>query len=244
MLNILIVDDDESLCECLLQLMPWGDMQCNVPTVVHGGLNAWELLQQNKFDFIISDIKMPMMDGTELARLIHEKNIPTKIVFLSAYEDFSAAKKALKYGVVDYILKPIDYECLSSLEEIIRSLSETELPSQQEVLEETDYMARQIKTLVDENCFNPDCNVTWIADKVHICSAYVGRIFNKVQGVKLTEYITNRRMEEACKLLRGEDITVNVISRQVGYRDVNYFTRAFRARIGMSPSEYRRKNKN
>ncbi len=244
MLNILIVDDDESLCDCLFQLLPWEDMQCNTPKIVYSGLSAWELLQQEKFDLLISDIKMPMMDGTELARLIYENNMSVKVVFLSAYEDFSAAKKALKYGVVDYVLKVIDYECMSNLEEIIRGLSETEqLTEQKESTEEMDYMANQIKRIVDENCFRENCNVTWIADEVNRCSAYVGRIFNKSQGVRLTEYITNRRMEEACRLLETEDESVYMISSRIGYRDVKYFTRTFRSRIGMSPSEYRRKNK-
>lgn len=345
MLNILIVDDDKNLCECLLRLLPWADMNCSEPFVAYNGLEAWELLQKEKIDFIICDLKMPVMEGITLCRLINEKNLKIKMVFLSAYEDFPIARQALQYGVIDYILKPIKRESLENLESIIRNVSRNKvkktlsskffdenynreifdaisnhdvlflqkmfenlkeldeqevlnagisllyilydylcmlnqgiersvydtllkkwrtdlvkLPGTEERIEyircqyqheleqndsetEVEYAVRQIRQLAEENYSNPACNVAWIANKLYMTPSYVGRIFNRSTGIGLMEYITECRMKKACRLLSDNNLSVNKIAEQVGYMDANYFTKAFRNKIRMSPSEYRMKSK-
>ena len=344
MLNVLIVDDDKNLCECLLRLMPWKDMDCKPPLVAYNGLEAWELLQREKVDFIICDLKMPVMEGIELCRRIHEKKWKIEIVFLSAYEDFSIARKALQYGVTDYILKPVNRESLDNLEKIIRDINRNKVKKvlsnkffdeeynkqifdaicgqdisflhsmfenlkvlgEQEVINaginllrilhdylcavnrstersvydtlfkkwrtdliklqgsenrinyifeqyqkemeqtnsenEVEHAVREIRKLAEDNFANHECNVAWIANKLYMTSGYVGRIFNKSTGIGLMEYITECRMKAACRLLSEENIAVSKIAAQVGYTDANYFTKAFRNKMGMSPSEYRKKS--
>ena len=345
MLNILIVDDDKNLCECLLNLMPWAEMDCGTPFVAYNGLEAWELLQQEKIDFIICDLKMPIMEGIELCRLIRENGMKIQMVFLSAYEDFSIARQALQYGVTDYILKPINRESLENLEKIVRNVSRSKVKKiltskffdetynkeifdaisnqdtefiqkmfenmkeldEPDVLnaeisllyilydylcmmnrgversvydallkkwrtdivklknkeEKIDYIyskyqteldqrvaetdveqtVREIKRLAEENYSNSDCNVAWIADRLYMTSSYIGRIFNRSMGIGLMEYLTECRMKKACLLLAENQLSVTKIAERVGYTDANYFTKAFRNKIGLSPSEYRRKSR-
>lgn len=345
MLNVLIVDDDKNLCECLLRLMPWKDMDCKTPLVAYNGLEAWELLQQEKVDFIICDLKMPIMEGIELCRRIYEKKWRIDIVFLSAYEDFSIARKALQYGVTDYILKPVNRESLDNLEKIIRDINQNKAKKvlsnkffdeeynrqifdairsqdisfllsmfenlkvleEQEVINaginllrilhdylcsanrsversvydalfkkwrtefikldnkekrvdyvferyqsemgqpnpenDMEYTVQKIRKLAEENFANHECNVAWIANKLYMTSGYVGKVFNKSTGIGLMEYIMECRMKAACQLLSEENISVSKIAAQVGYTDANYFTKAFRNKIGMSPSEYRKKRR-
>lgn len=119
-MNILIVDDDHNLCQCLLALLPWKGMGCNVPEIAYNGLHALEVLRQKEIDFVISDLKMPGMDGIELCKTIRKDFGPIDIVILSAYEDFDSARQALSFGVSDYILKPLNREGLNTLEAIIR----------------------------------------------------------------------------------------------------------------------------
>ena len=124
-MNVLIVDDDKNLCKCLVKLLPWEEMECDAPQVAYNGQHAWDIMQSSKIDLVISDLKMPVMDGMELCRIIREKFTDIIIVFLSAYEDFSIAQKAMRYGVTDYILKPINMEGIESLKKIIgRAASE------------------------------------------------------------------------------------------------------------------------
>ena len=107
---------------------------------------------------------------------------------------------------------------------------------------EVEYTVQRIRKLAEEHFADSKCNVAWIAEKLHMTSGYVGRIFNRSTGIGLMEYITEQRMKEACRLLSEEYVSVSKIAEQVGYTDANYFTKAFRNKIGMSPSEYRKKN--
>ena len=342
MLNVLIADDDVNVCECLLRLLPWEDMYCTPPKIVHDGLSAWNILQNELIDFFICDVKMPIMEGTELASLVYERKIHTAIVFLTAYENFTVARHALRYSVLDYILKPINRESLDTLERIIRHSSQEKLSNEwskkffddvyeKKVLEaiyknnhtvlnemfenlqilsgevifsvgnkilyilyeylcsdiENDrsiyntlykkwcsefflqsnkedrieylrmlyeeqlekihsntegyyIIASKIKHLIDENFTNVECRVAWIAEKVHISSAYAGRVFSRAYGIGITDYITECRIAESQRLMIDDNISISKIAAQVGYTDANYFTKLFRSKMGVSPSDYRK----
>ena len=142
MLKVLITDDDENVYECLSKIIDWGKLQCAFPDVAYNGVEAWEKLSHEKYDLLICDIKMPIMDGSKLCQLIYENNIQITIVILSAYEDFSVARAALKYGVIDYILKPINKETIENLEKIINDVVENKY------LVESDLLKRNFKELI------------------------------------------------------------------------------------------------
>lgn len=117
----MIADDDRILCECLLRLIHWEDLKCNKPLIAFNGLEAWELFQKEEVDFVICDLKMPVMSGIDLCRKIRESKIRPKVpvVLLTAYEDFETARQAIQYGIMDYILKPVDEESIRKLEKLI-----------------------------------------------------------------------------------------------------------------------------
>ncbi|MBQ7838867.1 MAG: helix-turn-helix transcriptional regulator, partial [Lachnospiraceae bacterium] len=106
---------------------------------------------------------------------------------------------------------------------------------------EVNQIVRRIKQIVEENYARPECNVAWIADKVHMTSGYIGRIFKKYSGIGLMEYTTELRLKQACTFLKTENCSIAEVAQKVGYADSNYFTKLFRNKLGMSPSEYRRK---
>ena len=124
MLNVLIVDDDETLCDCLKKLMPWDSLDCNPPLVAHDGREAWEIIQNKKTDVLICDLMMPVMNGVELCGRIREKGLAVDMILLSAYEDFSVARQLMQYGMKDYILKPVNRESLESLAARIREIGQ------------------------------------------------------------------------------------------------------------------------
>lgn len=120
-MNVMIVDDDRILCECLLRLIHWEDLNCNQPQIAFNGLEAWELFQKEEIDFVICDLKMPVMSGIDLCRRIRESKIrpEVSVVLLTAYEDFETARQAIQYGVMDYILKPVNDESIQKLEKMV-----------------------------------------------------------------------------------------------------------------------------
>lgn len=108
--KLLIVDDDEWIREGIKRNVPWEKGNIHVVGTAADGQEGWELVQQLQPDIILSDIRMPFMDGLQLAELINRQFPETKIVFLTGYDDFSYAKQALQLKASDYILKYEDNE--------------------------------------------------------------------------------------------------------------------------------------
>ena len=89
------------------------DFQC--AGTAQNGKEALELMEEYHPDLVISDIKMPFMDGLELAKNIHENYMNTKIILFSGWDDFEYARLAISYGVSEYIMKPINYDEMRKL---------------------------------------------------------------------------------------------------------------------------------
>lgn len=109
MLKMIIVDDERIGREGLLDFIDWkADYGIEIAGTAANGLEGYELYRSVRPDIVLTDIKMPIMTGIDLAEKIRECDKTVKIVFLSAYSDFAYAQKALKTRIDDYLLKPIE----------------------------------------------------------------------------------------------------------------------------------------
>ena len=105
MLNVMIVDDEPLVRITLKSIIPWNKYDFYVLDEAENGKQCLDILETNKIDIIITDIKMPVIDGLELIKILKAKYPQILIIVLSAYEEFELVKKALLYGAEDYILK-------------------------------------------------------------------------------------------------------------------------------------------
>ncbi|MGG1555213.1 response regulator [Paenibacillus ferrarius] len=110
--KIMIVDDEFEIREGLNSYY-WERFHFQVIGCAANGKQALDLMQRNDVDVVITDIKMPIMDGIELSRAINAHYPHVKIVILSGYKEFSYARDALQAGVSEYLLKPVDLKNLS-----------------------------------------------------------------------------------------------------------------------------------
>lgn len=116
LLNVLLVDDEPFIRKGLAALIDWEAEGFKVAGEAINGSQAMEILQQKDFQLVISDIKMPDMNGIELVEAIKKSQISkAKFIFLSGFYDFTYAKAAIKCGCLDYILKPIRKEELLAI---------------------------------------------------------------------------------------------------------------------------------
>lgn len=123
MYSLLIVDDEPLTREYMRLNVPLIHSGWTVAGEAEDGAGALEFLEEKKVDLVITDIKMPVMDGLELCRRISQKHPGLKIVILSGYDDFAYAREALLYGVNAYLLKPIVKEDLKdALDDISKKL--------------------------------------------------------------------------------------------------------------------------
>ena len=105
MYNILIVDDEPIVKIALRSILPWEEYGFFICGTAGNGLEALSLIEKQHPDVIITDLKMPGMDGLELIRTLKEKKYPGEILVLSNYEDFDSVRSALLLGAADYLLK-------------------------------------------------------------------------------------------------------------------------------------------
>lgn len=113
--KVLLVDDELHITRNLEKVIPWSMLGLEVVGSAKNGVEALELLAQEPVDLVLCDIRMPVMDGLELVRQIHERGLGCDVVMLSGYQDFSYTRTAIQYGVKDYMLKPIPYDELTGV---------------------------------------------------------------------------------------------------------------------------------
>lgn len=114
MIKLMISDDEKIICEGLASL-DWEQYGIKVAGTARNGEDAFALAKKIKPDIIISDIRMPKKDGIWLAEQIHENLPDTKMIFLSGYNEFEYAQQAIRFGVSEYVLKPIDEDDLFAI---------------------------------------------------------------------------------------------------------------------------------
>ena len=123
--TIIVADDEEELRRALIDRVNWESVGFQVIGEAENGVEALELVEKLKPDLLLTDIKMPFVSGIELARQVREVHPSTQIAFLSGYDDFSYAQKAIQYNIISYMLKPISaVELTEELKKIREKIDE------------------------------------------------------------------------------------------------------------------------
>ena len=110
--SILFIDDEELMRESFQKLVDWNAYQFDIAGIFKNGESAWEYLENHMVDIIITDINMPFMDGISLLEHIRERSLKSRVLFLTGYEYFEYAHKAVQLQAFDFLLKPVTTEKL------------------------------------------------------------------------------------------------------------------------------------
>lgn len=242
--------------------------QCEVLEAENGN-KALEMFRSTDIHIVILDIEMPGVKGIQVAEIMRKEKQGFCIIFLTAYDKFEYAKKAIAVRAMDYLLKPYsERELLSVVDEAIHLADKYgkmyKEAGPEEVAEETDLSLleeyNQIVTadegteeislsrlnvlvsMIEEYIkknYMNDISMQDAARAINYSDAYFCKMFKQQFGLNFTAYLAEYRMEEAKKLLRQPTVSVKDVGAQVGYPDSNYFARVFRRMNGVSPSEYR-----
>lgn len=111
-MKILFVDDDAIARKNMVNRIPWASYDWELLFCAKDGMEALEYMKSHEPDLILSDIKMPIMDGIQMAIIAKDYNPSVKFLFISGYKDFEYAQQALKLNAIDYLTKPIMTESL------------------------------------------------------------------------------------------------------------------------------------
>lgn len=110
MLKAIIADDEKKVCQMIQKLIDWDSLGYEVVGIAHSGPDAYELINIHQPEVVITDIRMPGFGGIELVKKIKENGLSPNFIIISGYKHFEYAHDAIKYGVENYLLKPIDQQ--------------------------------------------------------------------------------------------------------------------------------------
>lgn len=247
MFNIMIVDDEE-LERKALKVILKELKEVNIIAEACNGREAIEFDKKYNPDLIIMDVKMPGFDGCKAAEIIKANNKERIIIMVTAHDDFELVRKALVLGVNDYILKPVrPREIINIVNNIIVNYkinNKGENTDNKSIIEEYKEEISPIdKALkyIDEN-FKDNINLNTIADKCNLSSCYFSKLFKREVGVNFSQYLKNKKIQHAKKLLKTTEIPILNIAIDLGFEDCGYFIRVFKNIEGITPKKYREKN--
>ena len=255
MFTALIVEDDPLMREYLMLHLTsihglWKTEGC-----ARDGLEALALLKARPFDLVITDIKMPHMDGLELADYIHVNHPGTDVIILTGYSEFDYARAAVRANAADYLLKPLqDVELHKALSKLAaKRMAADSVPAavhvpaeaapKEPAQDDPGILVQRARTYIRAH-FTEPLSLNEVANTLAVNPAYLSSIFKSERGESYSKFILRLRMERAALLLRTYSAgKVNDIALEVGYSSTKHFYTVFKDYFGVTPNEYRNQNK-
>lgn len=233
MIKVMLVEDEVGTRNLLRIIVNWEEFHMKIVGEAQNGREALFRMQEEMPDLVVTDIKMPIMDGIALAEEIMEKYPAVKVIIVTGYDDFKYAQKALRAGAVDFILKPLKrQEVKDALLRVGRQI-ETVEEGAKDVID-------QIRDYMEENYAQSSLSLSKVAEKYYLNSSYLSRTFRKKTGVPFVEYLNKIRIKHACDYLKSGNWKVYEIAEKVGIPNPDYFGRCFRKYMGISVNDYKK----
>lgn len=243
MLKVLVVDDESTVRRGIILGVDWAAMGCLVAGEAASGLEGLAAVERYNPGLIITDVRMPKMDGIEMLTALREKGCRAHVILLTAYSDFSYARSALQLGADDYLLKPFrDQELVAAIERVRRKSQQATGQALADTLplskgDKSKYVL-QAMNYIAEHYRDADISITTISRDLGVSEGHLSHVFKKETSYTIIGYLTQFRIHTAMNLLRDCRRKVYEVAEEVGYRDVTYFSSTFKKLTGMSPSEY------
>lgn len=239
MSTLLMVDDDRIFLNGLLKHMDWKRLGIEVVGMAGDGMEALELSRIHKPQIILTDVRMPKIDGIEFATRVRQEMPECQIIFMSIYSDKDYLKTAIRIRAIDYIDKPVDKD---ELEVVL--LRGTELVRQNQKVKESgkQYYSRTVEDIIMFilESYAKDITIEFLANHVYLSPNYLCNIFKKETGKTINQFITEIRIGKSREKLINTHKSITEIANEVGYSDPRHYSKIFQKIVGQTPSEYRR----
>jgi two-component system, response regulator YesN len=245
--KVLIVDDERPVRRVIQALGKWELLKVDSIYEAAEGESALEVMRQSKPDIVFVDMKMPNMNGADFLHIAVNEFPDAQYIVVSGYDDFDYTRQAIKARVLDYLLKPvIEAELDEVLQKAVSLLDQERenrlgsvLSSFQSIQKDnTKTYLCEIKDYIDNN-FHKDIRLSFFSEKYYLSKEYLSRQFREEFGYNIYEYVLMMRMDKARLILAEPGARIHDVSEFLGYKDSNYFSRAFKAYFGISPTEFK-----
>lgn len=268
MFKVLIIDDEEVIREGLRSAIEWEEMCCKVVGEAEDGDEGLALINSLEPDIVLTDIRMPGLNGLEMICRINQLKHICKIIILTGFRDFEYAQEAVRLGAFRLLLKPTKKEeLMKAIEEALKEirrlkseqillknlqrkvneqygLNEGNILSEEYSLKDekknSTYLVNKALSYMKAN-YAEDLSLKNIADELYISTWYISKLLRKETGRTFIDILNEIRIQEAKKLLHEPKYKIYEVANRVGFTDVPYFTKLFKRIIGLTPMEFRNK---
>lgn len=250
MYRILLVEDDHALRYMYARMHTWQENGFTLAAQAEHGKQALELLEKENFDLILTDIRMPFVDGLEMLDQLRKQGCDTPVILISSYDEFEYARKGLVLGAFDYIVKPVEEKQLSVvLQRAVELLNQRRQQDsgfqivhtaleQAGVSIENDRFIHTLCTFLAGQ-MQRVITMEEAAEHMGLSKDYFGKECKAHTGMSFGTLYSLIKVEHAKVLLRESSEKTYEISEKLGYASPNYFTRVFKEQTGQTPSQYR-----
>lgn len=248
--TMLIVEDNADLLELMKQAL--SKHYCVV--TAKNGKQAWNVIQKEPLDIVVSDVMMPIMDGIELTRLIKNDQSfwQLPVILLTAKDRQEDENEGYAIGADAYITKPFSFEELTLRADMLianrqkvwdnarqeAKLRQTEEKATSVSDPDKAFMVRATQIVMehlDDTAFDRET----FAKEMLVSSSTLYNKVHAITGKTVVEFVNSIRLEEAAKILRAEPtITIVDLAARVGFNTPKYFSRCFRKQFGVLPKGY------
>lgn len=250
MIRIVIVEDEDFIRNGLRYTIDWLSMNCVIVADAKDGEEGLEKIIEYNPDVVITDIKMPKMNGMEMLSKANTL-VKFKSIILTSYMEFDYAKKAITLKAYEYLLKPIDE---NKIREIMKNLHEELFPPKDEPNKgmididaylqfdnnENEFVTKSIRKIKDS--YSEKISVESISDELSISPSYLSRKFKDITGQTFLDFLNRYRVQQAVKLLHTGKYRIYEISEMVGFSDYKHFCTVFRRYTQMSPTGFTKRS--
>lgn len=251
--TVLVVDDEPRTRDGVKKTLE-AELSGAVRVITAGSsAEACRVLEEEQVHLLITDIRMPEITGLALVENAQAKGCRPVVIIISGHAVFEYAHHAIRLGVFQYLLKPLEKRKL--LETVEQALKLDESRNRQEAMEKMvdkallelhesgrgrfcEPVMKAIRYV--ESHIHAPLGLREVAEEVHLNASYFSFLFKEQTGMTFLEYVTRCKLQKAKELLLATALPVGEISTQVGYLTSKYFIKLFKENTGISPSQYRK----
>ena len=241
MYSVVLVDDERLIVKGLSSVVPWEQLGCQVAGTAYDGADGLALIRRLKPDIVLTDIRMPNMDGLTMLAALRSEYPRMQMSVLTAYRDFDYARQALNLGVCRYLLKPSQMEELLEAVRLMVSRLQADDGAQSGDAEGAagNYIVQAALHYMREHCAEQHLSLNDVADHVYVSQWHLSKLLNRETGQSFFDLLGGMRIERAKRLLADSSRRIHEVAEEAGYADVAHFSKSFKKYVGCTPGEYR-----
>jgi two-component system, response regulator YesN len=254
MVKLMITEDELLVREGLKQYFNWAELGVSRIFEAENGKQGKEIALLEKPDLVLTDIRMPEMDGLEMIKQLRSELPNTMFIILTGFSEFSYAKTAIHLGGVhDYLLKPLQYkESLATISTCIENIKQrkqlqptvSSLNDLNQLEEPQDSegppLFQRIESFIKEN-IQHDLSLHMVAEHFFYNPSYLSRLFKTKLNKNYMMFVSEIRVKYAQDCLKQPHLSIADVSKMCGYQSYKHFVKVFKSISRMTPTEYRKK---